>query len=51
LPDDGGHEILSTEYLIAQDLEVVGFVVVDSYPQGAVLREKATDDFETVAHE
>ena len=49
-PDDSCNKILSPEDLIHDDLEVVGFVIVDGDPDASVFGEHFAEEFEAGIH-
>ena len=49
-PDDGIDEVPAPENFIHDDLEVMSLVVVDGYPDRAVLRQQIMQEFEARPH-
>src|ERR1035437_4422613 len=50
LPDDCSDEVLSSEYLIHDDLEVMVFVVVDGDSDASIFGEHFAEEFEARIH-
>ena len=49
-PDDIDDEIASSEHLVAEQFEIVRFVVVYADPQRTILPQKPANDLQPVAH-
>ena len=45
LPSNRSNEIRTAKYFVTQNLEVVSLVIVNSYPDGAVVRQEAAQLF------
>ena len=49
-PNETGHEISPPEHLIHQYFQIVTLAVIDAHPDGAILAEQLTQQFQTRPH-